>query len=180
MKNLVLLIIIIATIVSCSNKKEEKKPLFPTNRKNSTKVIVKEKVAEKENAAIDDVIPKTTTTRKGNIKSIKVTATCSRKKPNKYYWDGNGAKPDLFGMIEFPNGQAIAFPLKVNSFTNTAYGENLTLNKGDTLKVVLLDKDISSAEIVAEGKFAYNGKNFFKKRIGSANFKFSIKKNKIK
>ncbi len=179
MKNLFLLIIIIATIVSCSNKKEEKKPLFPTNRKNSTKVIVKEKVAEKENTAID-VIPKTTTTRKGNIKSIKVMATCSRKKPNKFYWDGNGAKPDLFGMIEFPNGQAIAFPLKVNSFTNTAYGENLTLNKGDTLKVVLLDKDISSAEIVAEGKFAYNGKNFFKKRIGSANFKFSIKKNKIK
>ena len=172
MKRKFFLIFLILAMISCSGENSEKK----------IKTIEKKKIVKRENTLtvpVQNVASSASQRGDYNINYIKVTANVYRKKTRKLYWD-NDQKPDIYGLIEFPSGDALAFPLKRNSFINTAYGENLTLDKGDTVRIVLRDKDISGSDEIANGKFVYNGRTKFKKKIGNATFTFVIKKRKNK
>ncbi len=112
-----------------------------------------------------------------NIESISVKISVNRKKSKNAYWDTD-ITPDIFGLIEFPSGEIIPIPLTENSFSARVRGEKIYLEKGDTIKVVLRDKDVTGFDEIANGSFVYNGKRYFTERIGNAVFSFSIKRKK--
>lgn len=114
-----------------------------------------------------------------NIENITVKISVNYKKTRRMYWD-NDLKPDIYGIIEFPHGQVIAIPLKENSYSATASGENLLLEKGDTVRVIIRDKDIAGFDEIANGSFVYNGQRYFTKRIGAATLRFSLKRKKLR
>jgi hypothetical protein len=175
-KFLIVILIISAVMISSCGKEEKPKPQFPTKRsavKNPLSVDEK-KVARKTEQPKP---AKVTKEKKGNIQSIKISATVNKKKNKYVYWDKD-MLPDIYGFVEFPDGNVAAFPLKENSLTNTAYAENITLNKGDTVRVVLRDKDIGGYEEIANGAFVYNGKTSFKKKSRFVTLTFKIKRQK--
>ena len=172
MKRTFYLIFLVFVIVSCSENNAEKK------KETTVKKVQTEQKTEQTNS-FDNFPASSVEHGDYNISSIKVTASVYRKKTRKLYWD-NDQKPDIYGLVEFPSGDALAFPLKRNSFINTATGENVTLNKGDTIRVILRDEDISGSDEIANGKFVYNGRTRFTKKIGRASFSFVIKKRKNK
>ncbi len=170
MKKIIFLIISLFVFASCSDETTEQKAKFPVKRSAVKKNIIEEKQVPTETNISTEPLSK-----QGNIKSIKISVVCDWKKTRKIFWDKDQF-PDIFGFVEFQSGDAIAFPLKENSYKNEAYGENIILNKGDTVRVVLRDKDVTSAENIASGEFIYDGRRYFKKRIGKATFVFTIKK----
>ncbi len=165
-------LILIITMISLSCKEEV--PQLQTRMTveetaNSEPKIVK----SKPNRAIVEnpfEIPKPEIELKSKSKlsadlfAVSIKYSMGRTRENRTLWEFDG-KPDIYGLIAFSSGDAIAVPLQKKSFVASGFSNKIHIAKGDSIYVFMREYDVEGFEEIVKSSFVFDGKTYFSKNF---------------
>ncbi len=174
--------ILIITLISLACKEEEV-PQLKTRLTVDETANSEQKIPKPNRATIENPfeIPKPEIEQKSksrvsqNLFAVTIKYFIGRTRENRSLWDFDG-KPDIYGLIAFSSGDAIAVPLQKNSFVASGFSNKIHIAKGDSIYVFMREYDVDGFEEIVKSSFVFEGKTYFSKNFPTSRIAFTIKK----